>query len=61
MYKRYLSSVNFQTEDLEKKFNEGIILQKEIENVLPDNKDAKIIDLGCGFGTFLNELKKKRI
>jgi len=33
-------------------------LQKEIIKNLPQNKEAKIIDLGCGYGTFLNALSK---
>lgn len=27
--------------------------QRELMHLLPQNKDAKIVDLGCGFGTFV--------
>ena len=26
---------------------------RELVHLLPSNKDAKIVDLGCGFGTFV--------
>ena len=58
MYEKYLSSVNMEEEELEKNFNQNIHLQKEIIKNLPQNKEAKIIDLGCGYGTFLNALSK---
>lgn len=58
IYEKYLSSVNFQQKDLEKHFNSALKLQKEVEAELPVNKSARILDLGCGFGTFLNYLKQ---
>jgi SAM-dependent methyltransferase len=33
-------------------------IPKYLLEVLPDNKDASILDIGCGFGCFLRELKK---
>lgn len=37
----------------------GFNLPRYIENYLPENKMAKIIDIGCGLGQTLNCLKKK--
>jgi len=59
MYKKYLSSINITQEDLEFLFDSDVFLQKEIEDNLPEDKNANILDLGCGYGSFLNTLKKK--
>jgi len=58
MYEKYLSSVNVTEEEIERNFSQNIDLQKEIIVNLPQDKEAKIIDLGCGYGTFLNALSK---
>jgi len=58
MYEKYLSSVNVTEEELERNFSQNVDLQKEIVANLPQDKEAKIIDLGCGYGTFLNALSK---
>lgn len=59
MYEKYLSSKSLSNHDLEDNFNTEMALQKEVEDVLPKELDANIIDLGCGYGTFLNTLKGK--
>lgn len=58
MYDKYLSSIGISEEELEKNFNNNIKLQEELLSALPQNKESKIIDLGCGHGTFLNALSK---
>ncbi len=58
LYDKYLSSVNVSEEEMETNFSQNINLHKEILKNLPENKEAKIIDLGCGYGTFLNALSK---
>ena len=58
MYEKYLSAVNITEEEIERNFSQNIDLQKEIIANLPQDKEAKIIDLGCGYGTFLNALSK---
>ena len=58
MYEKYLSSVNITEEKLERNFNQNVDLQKKVVANLPQDKEAKIIDLGCGYGTFLNALSK---
>jgi 2-polyprenyl-3-methyl-5-hydroxy-6-metoxy-1,4-benzoquinol methylase len=58
MYEKYLSSVNVTEKELERNFSQNVDLQKEIVANLPQDKEAKIIDLGCGYGTFLNALSK---
>ena len=32
-------------------------MQKKVYENLPKNRNAKILDLGCGYGTFLNALR----
>ena len=59
MYERYLSSVNVTMPELEGNFNTDIVLQKEIENTIPKDKNANILDLGCGYGSFLHTLQKR--
>lgn len=57
MYEKYLSSVDITKNNIEKIFNCNIDLQKEVYENLPKNRNAKILDLGCGYGTFLNALR----
>jgi 2-polyprenyl-3-methyl-5-hydroxy-6-metoxy-1,4-benzoquinol methylase len=57
MYERYLSSVNITMPELEESFNTDMVLQKEIENAIPKDKNANILDLGCGYGSFLHTLQ----
>ena len=59
MYERYLSSVNVTMPELEGNFNTDIVLQKEIENTIPKDKNANILDLGSGYGSFLHTLQKR--
>ena len=59
MYERYLSSVNITMLELEENFNRDMVLQKEIENTIPKDKNANILDLGCGYGSFLHTLQKR--
>ncbi len=33
-------------------------IPKYIENILPPDKNANILDIGCGFGSFIREVKK---
>jgi len=46
-------------DELEENFNRDIYLQPEIEGVTPKDKDAKILDLGCEYGSFLHTLQKR--
>jgi 2-polyprenyl-3-methyl-5-hydroxy-6-metoxy-1,4-benzoquinol methylase len=59
MYEKYLSSVNLTKEELEENYNRDIALQQEIEEVIPKNTNANILDLGCGYGSFLHTLQTK--
>ena len=59
MYKKYLSSVDITQEDLDFLFDSNVFLQKEIEDTLPEDRNVNILDLGCGYGSFLNTLKKR--
>lgn len=59
MYEKYLSSVNVTNKDLEKSFNNDISLHKDMEEIMPRDNQAKILDLGCGYGAFLHMLQKK--
>lgn len=58
-YDKYLSSVNVSEDEMETHFSQNIILQDKIVENLPENIDSRIIDLGCGYGTFLNALKSR--
>ena len=49
----------FSCRNLSKDKYLGFNLPRYIENYLPKNKMAKIIDIGCGFGQTLNCLKKR--
>jgi 2-polyprenyl-3-methyl-5-hydroxy-6-metoxy-1,4-benzoquinol methylase len=59
IYERYLSSINISLQDIEDNFNQNIFLDKMIEYNLTNNKEAKVLDLGCGNGSLLNTLKKR--
>jgi len=59
MYEKYLSSVNATQAELEENFNRDVYLQREIENAIPKDKEASILDLGCGYGSFLHTLQKR--
>ncbi len=56
IYQKYLTSLT-PIEEIEKIFSTPMKFQKEIIDVLPKDKEAKIIDLGCGYGRLLNSLK----
>jgi len=56
LYERYLSSVNTTKEQIVANFNAKERLQSEIVSALPLQKDARIVDVGCGCGAFLNVL-----
>jgi len=58
IYKRYLTYDGFKDfDEIEKQFNTPFYLNESVKNVLPQNKDVKILDIGCGFGRFLKYLK----
>ncbi len=59
IYEKYLSSVNVTNEDIEESFNNNISLHKEVAKIIPRDKQAKILDIGCGYGVFLRTLQKK--
>ncbi len=59
-YKDYFNSQSGRTFylDMEAKMkSEKHLLAKEILPLLPSNKDANILDIGCGFGSFIYMLK----
>lgn len=58
LYEKYLSSVNTIEEQLVSNFNANQALQEEILRSLPSERNAKILDAGCGCGGFLNTLSK---
>lgn len=58
IYQYYLSSGNkkqVSVSDLEKK---QIVFKNYLAKHLPENKDSKILDLGCGYGSFVYFLNK---
>ncbi|RLA07956.1 MAG: hypothetical protein DRQ51_04265 [Gammaproteobacteria bacterium] len=58
IYERYLTSDGFKNfDEIEKQFNSLFYLDDKIINNLPKNKNAKILDLGCGFGMYLKHIK----
>lgn len=56
LYEKYLSSVNTTQEQIVSNFNAKERLQNEIVSALPLQNDARIVDVGCGCGAFLNLL-----
>ena len=48
----------FELRGLDENYYKKYILPQYIYNNLPEDKNAKILDLGCGLGQTLNELKK---
>ena len=59
IYKKYLSTDNCDINELENNFNEIVHYSSIIKNNLPKDKNSKILDVGCGYGKFLNFLKSK--
>lgn len=57
-YARYISSRSVTEEFMSQQFIAPPRPQKEILQFLPKKKDAAILDLGCGFGSFLSYLQK---
>ena len=57
-YDRYISSRALTEEFMEEQFSSPPRPQKEILKFIPDQKDTMILDLGCGFGSFLSYLQK---
>ena len=49
----------FKHRNIENGFYSDYILPVYLESVLPTNKDAQVLDIGCGFGLMLLALKKK--
>lgn len=58
-YKKYLTSVNYLQDNLEKNFDALVYFNENIEKTIPKNKNIKVLDIGCGYGSFLNTLKKR--
>jgi cyclopropane fatty-acyl-phospholipid synthase-like methyltransferase len=58
IYERYLTTDGFDNfEEIEKQFNSNYYPDVNILKSLPKNKEAKILDLGCGFGVYLKYIK----
>ncbi len=57
IYKKYLSTDGLSEEKIKKLYNSTFYLDENIKANLPQNKEARILDLGCGFGRFLKYLK----
>ena len=49
----------FEKRNVSSDFYDSFRFPKYIENVLPKNKKAKILDIGCGFGQILKGLKRR--
>jgi 2-polyprenyl-3-methyl-5-hydroxy-6-metoxy-1,4-benzoquinol methylase len=49
----------FSNRDVDTKYYGAYKIPKYLNHVLPTSKDAKILDIGCGFGQFLGELKSQ--
>lgn len=61
LYNDYFNSQSGRTFHLnidKKLISEGLVLSKEILPLLPKDKDAYILDMGCGFGSLIYTLKK---
>jgi len=57
IYEKYLSADGFSKNEIESLYNSIFYLDENIKVNLPQNKEVKILDLGCGFGRFLKYLK----
>jgi 2-polyprenyl-3-methyl-5-hydroxy-6-metoxy-1,4-benzoquinol methylase len=58
IYERYLTTDGFSDFDaIEKQFNSMYYPDQNIIDNLPKNKNAKILDMGCGFGMYLKHIK----
>ena len=56
LYKKYVSthiSTNKGKPSLEEFKHRSVVYTKQFGNFLPDDKDAKIVDLGCGSGSIV--------
>ena len=49
----------FEKSKTNKNFYDIFMFPKYLENVLPKNKNTKILDIGCGFGQILKGLKQR--
>ena len=59
IYERYLTSDNFRDfNDIEKQFNSISYIDQNIIDTLPNDKESRILDMGCGFGGWLKFLKE---
>jgi len=58
IYERYLTSDDFNNfDEIVNRFNSAYYIDHNIKNNLPKDKNAKILDMGCGFGMFLKHIK----
>jgi len=49
----------FNLRNVSEEFYTNYKIPKYLLEVLPENKDASILDIGCGFGSLIRELKKE--
>jgi len=57
LYKQYVSSGQAGNTNID----EGRLVEVEkiLDNHMPENRNSKIIDVGCGYGIYLKELKER--
>ena len=58
IYSSYLSSRQLPAVDLDSLESVTVWYEKEVSKILPNNKNIKVLELGCGSGYFLYVLKK---
>jgi len=58
IYSSYLTNRQLPAVDLDSLESATVWYEKEVLKVLPNNKNIKILELGCGSGYFFYVLKK---